>query len=343
MRLTEPDSERETWMRAAYITAYGDNSVVTHGEIPDPVPGANEALINVRAAGVNPVEIAMRQGLFHAAFPFKFPQVMGYDISGQVVSASAGAAFKAGDEVYARLPNPRPGAYAERAVVPVGLLAHKPQSASFEEAASLPTVALTTWQAFKERAKLKTGERVLIQAGAGGVGVFAIQLAKQMGAHVVATGGPGSQDFMRKLGADRTIDYTRERFEDAGPFDVVYDGVCGPLVERGIDALAKGGRYVGLVRVADAQAYQEIGFPPPIAEKAAAGVQPFVERAQQRGGEFHGPLTRPDGAQLAEIAREFDRMPFRAVVSKTFGLDGLASAYDELAGGHTRGKLVVVP
>jgi NADPH:quinone reductase-like Zn-dependent oxidoreductase len=297
----------------------------------------------VRAAGVNPVEIAMRQGLFHAAFPFKFPQVMGYDISGLVVAAPAGSAFKKGDEVYARLPNPRPGAYAERATVPANLLAHKPRSLSFEEAASLPTVALTTWQAFKERARLKSGERVLIQAGAGGVGVFAIQLAKQMGAYVVATGGSSNQDFMAKLGADRTIDYARESFEDAGPFDVIYDGVCGPLIERGIDALRKGGRYVGIVRVADAQAYREIGFPPPVAEQAAAAIKPFIERARARGAEFHGPLTRPDGAQLAEIAGVVETAGIQAVVSKTYGFNKLAAAYEALSGGHTRGKLVLVP
>ena len=330
-------------MRAAFITGYGDNSVVGCGEVADPVPGDGEALIEVRAAGINPVEIAMRQGLFHAAFPFTFPQVMGYDVSGVVISAPASSAFKAGDEVYARLSNRRPGAYAERAVVPVNLLAHKPQSLSFEEAASLPTVALTAWQAFTERAKLKSGERILIQAGAGGVGVFAIQLAKHIGAFVVATGGPDSQDFMAKLGADRTVDYTRESFEDAGPFDVVYDGVCGPLTERGIDALRAGGRYLGLVRVADALAYGEIGFPAPIAEQAAAGIKPFIERAQARGAEFHGPLTRPDGAQLGEIARIIDAEAIRVVVSKTYGLDGLAEAYDALAGGHTRGKLVIVP
>ncbi|MDB5583648.1 MAG: NADP-dependent oxidoreductase [Bradyrhizobium sp.] len=330
-------------MRAAFITAYGDNSVVSHGDVPDPVPGEGEALIEVRAAGVNPVEIAMRQGLFHAAFPFTFPQVMGFDVAGVVISAPAGSTFKAGDEVYSRLPNRRPGAYAERAVVPVDLLALKPATLSFEEAAGLPTIALTVWQAFFERAKLKSGERVLIQAGAGGVGVFAIQLAKHLGATVVATGGPDSQAFMAELGADQTVDYSTQTFEDAGPFDVVLDGVCGPLVERGIDSLKQGGRYVGLVRVADAQAYGEIGFPPPVAEGAAAAIVPFVQRAQARGAEFHGPLTRPDGAQLGEIAKLIDAQSFRAVVSKTYGFDGLASAYDALLGGHTRGKLVIVP
>ncbi|CAD6550754.1 Zinc-type alcohol dehydrogenase-like protein [Paraburkholderia hiiakae] len=330
-------------MRAAFITGYGDNTVLRSGELPDPTPGADEALIEVRAAGINPVEIAMRQGLFHAAFPFSFPQVMGYDIAGIVLSAPASSAFRSGDAVWARLPNSRPGAYAELAVVPVDLLARKPQSLSFEEAASLPTVALTTWQAFTERAHVSPGERVLIQAGAGGVGLFAIQLAKHMGCHVAATGGPSTQEFMAQFGADRTIDYTREAFEDAGPFDVVYDGVCGPLIERGIDSLRDDGRYVGLVRVADSQAYCEIGFPPPVAAKAAAGVLPFIERARARNAEFHGPLTRPDGADLEEIARIVDSGAIRATVSQTYSLDQLASAYDALAGGHTRGKLVILP
>lgn len=330
-------------MRAAFLTGYGDNSVVAYGEVADPSASADEALIEVRAAGVNPVEVVMRHGLYQAAVPFSFPQVVGYDLAGIVSSAPAGSVFKAGDEVYARLPTRSPGAYAERAVVPISLLAHKPQSLSFEEAASLPTVALTTWQAFLERAHVKSGERVLIQAGSGGIGAFAIQLAKHLGAFVVATGGPDKQDFMVKLGADRTIDYTREIFEGAGPFDVVYDGVCGPLVERGIDSLREGGRYVGLVRVADARAYREAGLPPAVAEQAAAGVRPFVDRASARDAEFHGVITRPDGAQLADIARVVDTGAIRASVSETYGLDQLASAYDALAGGHTRGKLVIVP
>ena len=330
-------------MRAAFITGYGDNSVVEHGEVADPTPAADEALVEVRAAGINPVEIAMRDGHFKASVAFSFPQVMGYDIAGVIISAPEGSAFKAGDEIYARLPSRQLGAYAERAVVPLNLLALKPQSLSFEQAASLPTVALTTWQAFTERAHLKSGERVLIQAGAGGIGTFAIQLAKHMGAVVVATGGPSSQDFMAELGADLTIDYTRETFEDAGPFDVVYDGVCGPLIERGIDVLRTGGRYIGLVLVADARSYREIGLPAEIAEQAAAGVRPYVERANARKASFHGILTRPDGALLTQIARVIDSGAIRATVSHSYRLNELASAYEVLASGHTRGKLVIVP
>jgi NADPH:quinone reductase-like Zn-dependent oxidoreductase len=266
----------------------------------------------------------MRQGLFHAAFPFTFPQVMGYDVSGVVLSAPADSSWKVGDEVYARLPNRTPGAYAERVAVPQDLLARKPAKVSHEEAASLPTVALP------------------IQAGAGWVGSFAIQLAKHMGAVVTATGGPGNEAWMKDLGAHRIVGYTCEKFEDAGPYYVVYDGICGPLIERGIDRLRRGGRYVGLVRTADKQSYREMGFPEPIATQAAAAVQPYIDRARARAGEFHGPLTRPDGAQLAAIVEIIDSGAIRPTVTGTYGLDALAEAYTSLASGRTRGKLVLV-
>lgn len=146
---------------------------------------------------------------------------------------------------------------------------------------------------------------------------------------------------MAELGADRTIDYATEKFEDAGPFDVVYDGVSRPLVERGIDSLKPGGRYVGLVYMADSQAYRQIGFPDAMAAGAAAGVQPFIDQAKAKGGEYHGPLTRPDGTQLTEIGAIIDSGAIKATVSQVYGLADLAAAYDALATGRTRGKLVI--
>ena len=328
-------------MQASFITGYGGDEVMAFGELPDPLPGEGQALIEVRAAGVNPVELAMRAGRFQKVFPYRFPQVLGLDISGVVLQAPRDSGFRPGDEVYARMPNDAQGAYAERAVLPASLLAMKPARMSHVEAASLPTIALTTWQSFFERARLKEGERLLIQAGAGGVGTFAIQLAKHVGAHVTATAGSSNQDFLRSLGADRVVDYTRERFEDAGPYDVVYDGVSGDLVERGILSLAPGGRYVGLVQVADVEAYMSIGLPEPIAKAAAAAALKFGELARAQGGEFHGPLTRPDGAQLGEIARLVDQGVLKAVVDKVFPLDQLAAAYAAVATGRTRGKVVI--
>src|SRR5471032_1491960 len=174
----------------------------------------------------------------------------------------------------AQVPGHKSGAYAGQIAVPVNILAHKPKRLSHVEAASLPTVALTTWQAFFERAHLKRDDRILIQAGAGGIGSFAIQLAKHVGAHVTATAGASNQSFIKELGVDRAIDYTESRFEDFGPYDVAYDGVCGDLVERSIQSLVPGGRYVGLVRVSDERAYMSIGLPPHVAKAAAASNAP---------------------------------------------------------------------
>lgn len=328
-------------MQAAFLTGYGGSEVSAFGELPEPEVREGEALVEVRAAGVNPVELAIRAGKYSQVLPYTFPQVPGFDISGVVVKAWPGSGFAPGDEVYARLTSRAPGAYAERVAVPVQLLARKPARLSHIEAASLPTVALTTWQAFFERAHLKGGERVLIQAGAGGIGTFAIQLAKHLGAHVTATAGPDNQAFLKTLGVDRAVDYSRERFEDFGPYDVVYDGVCGELIERSIQSLAPGGRYVGLVGLADARSFMELGMPEPMARVAAAGVAGFESLAASRNVEFHGPVTRPDGGQLEEIAKLVEAGVLKAVVSQVFPLDRLDDAYAAVATGRTRGKVVV--
>lgn len=328
-------------MRAAFLVGYGADQNIELGDVPEPSRKANFVLIDVKAAGVNPVEVEMRAGNLRAVLPYSFPQVPGFDVSGVVREAPADSRFKPGDEVYARLPNHAPGAYAERAVVPEALLTKKPVTLSHVDAASLPTIALTTWQSFFERARLKRGERILIHAGAGGVGTFAIQLAKHIGAHVTATASSSNLDLLHHLGADRAVDYTHERFEHFGPYDVIYDCVGGDLIERSILGLAPGGRYVGLVYTADALAYASLGLPEALAKKAAAGVAKYVELAKSRGTEFHGPLTRPDGAQLAEIAALVDAGRLKPFVSRVFALDELDAAYSAIATGHTRGKLVV--
>ena len=319
-------------MKAAFLTQYGGNEKIQWGELPDPVPGPGSVLVEVHAAGCNPVELAMRNGEFKRALKLTFPQVLGFDVSGVIGQVGPGVrGWKPGDAVFARLPNRLMGAYAELALVPADLLAPKPGTLSHLEAASLPTVALTTWQALVERARLQAGESILIQAGAGGVGSFAIQLAKHLGARVAATAGPANQAFLRELGADLPMDYTRQRFEDGGPFDVVYDGVGGDLINRSIDALRPGGRYVGLVRTADARAYREFGIPSPLAWLAA----------RSRGAQFHGVLTRPDGSLLAEIGALVESGAIRPIVGKVYPLNQLAAAFQDLAQGHARGKLVM--
>ena len=329
-------------MKAAYLTQYGSSQGIEFGELPDPVVKPGCVIVDVHAASLNPVEIAFLAGEFKRAVKFKFPKVMGFDLSGVIRHVGAGVqGWKPGDEVFARLPNRMMGAYAELALVPAPLLAAKPRKVTHVEAASLPTVALTTWQALVERARLQPGESLLIQAGAGGVGSFAIQLAKHLGARVAATAGPGNQAFLRELGADASIDYTQQRFEDGGPFDVVYDGVGGDLITRSIDALRPGGRYVGLVRTADARAYREFGLPAPLAWFAARRVAPFQKRARARGVQFHGILTRPDGPLLAKIGALVESGVIQPVVGKVYPLSELPEAYQEMGKGHARGKMVL--
>lgn len=328
-------------MKAAFLSGYGSNEVVSYGDMPEPQLRSGEVLIAVKAASVNPVEIPMRDGRYSQFLPYTFPKIPGFDLSGVVIEAYEGSKFQVGDEVFGRLATNGPGAYAEKVAVSEQFLALKPMNISHVEAASLPTVALTTWQAFFERAKLKRDDRILIHAGSGGIGTFAIQLAKYIGAHVTATAGPKNQDFLKQLGVDQVLDYTKDNFEEYGPFDVVYDSVCGSLVERSINNIVPGGKYVGLVMVTDVRSYISQGIPELIAKVAASGIVRFELLANSRQVEFHGPLTRPDGEQLSNISELIASGVIRPVVSKIFPLSQLSAAYEAIASGHTRGKISI--
>ena len=164
---------------------------------------------------------------------------------------------------------------------------------------------------------------------------------RHIGAKVTATASAANQDFLRSLGVDTAVDYVAQRFEDSGPFDVVYDGVCGDLIVPSIKSIRPGGRYVGLRRVSDERAWLEFGEPADVAAKIAQHNLPFRTLATERGVEFHGPLTRSDGGQLAEIAALVDAGAIKPIVTQVFTLSDLPSAYDILARGRTRGKLVI--
>lgn len=329
-------------MKAAYITGYGGSEVIKYGDLPDPKPQAKHVIVNVRAAGVNPVEIAMRSGELAKFGKYKFPHIMGLDIAGVVAAIGPGAeGFKVGDEVYGVLPGRKQGGYAEKVAIPARNLALKPRSLSFVEAASLPTVALTVWQAFHERAALSRGQSIFIQPGAGGVGTFAIQLARHIGAVVHASAGAGNQDFLKELGVQHPFDYSKSRFTDFAPFDVILDGLGEPGIEDCINALKPGGHYLGLVRVADAMALKAIGVPGPLAWLASRKNKPYVQLARTRKAHFHGILTRPDGKQLAEVSKLVDSGVIKPFVSRTFPLQKLAQAFDEIEAGHVRGKVVI--
>jgi NADPH:quinone reductase-like Zn-dependent oxidoreductase len=306
-------------MLAVRISEFGGPDVLRYEAAPRPAPGPGELLVQVHAAAVNPVDTGVRaghaQGIAHARFPY----IPGYDLSGVVVEVGEGVTrFSLGDEVFAMLHLRRGGAYAEYAIVKDAEAAVKPAGVSHAEAASLPLVALTAWQALFDTADLQAGETVLIHAGAGGVGSIAVQLAKWRGATVIATASERNHEFLRSLGADGVIDYRTHRFEDvARDVDVVLDPIGGDTQVRSLGTLREGGRLVGLMGLTTAA------------------------RSPDRGIRATAILVDPDSAQLRRIAELVQAGRVRPIVSHLLPLDQAPDAHRQSETGRTRGKIVL--
>src|SRR6266403_4715927 len=306
-------------MKAIRIHNYGGPEVLHYEGAPRPQPQAGEVLVRVHAAGVNPIDWKVREGHMKDFWPHKFPLILGWDVSGTVEEIGSGVSrFKIGDEVYS-VPDPtRNGGYADYIVVRESELALKPNSLHHIRAAAVPLAALTAWQSLFDTAQLRPDQRVLIHAGSGGVGNFAVQLAKWKGAYVFATASTKNQDLLHKLGVDEPIDYTQQEFEDvARDIDLVLDLIGGETQERSWSVLKKGGALLSLVQ-------------PPSAEKAKAlGIRAaFV-------------AVHPNGAQLAEIAAVIDSGNLKPVVSRILPLSEVRRAHKLSQDGHTRGKMVL--
>jgi len=288
-------------------------------DVPRPVPGEGEMLVRVRAAGVNPVDAGVRSGRAAGMVGAKLPYVPGFDVSGVVAELGPGVqGFRVGEPVFAMLDLRRGGGYAEYTIVKVDEAAPKPRHASFEEAAAVPLVALTAWQALFDTAHLEKGQTVLIHSGSGGVGSMAIQLAKWRGARVVATASSANQAFMRELGADVTVDYATQRFEDvAHDVDVVLDPIGGDTQVRSLGVLKKGGILVALL-----------------------GLTPEAQ-APPDGVRARAILVHADGAKLARIGHLIDAEKLRPIVSHVYSLEEAATAHRQIETRHTRGKIVL--
>jgi NADPH:quinone reductase-like Zn-dependent oxidoreductase len=314
-----PQAEaRGPTMQAVRISEFGGPDVLRVEEAVRPTPGPGELLVRVHAAAVNPVDTGVRAGQAQGIANARLPYIPGYDLSGTVAEVGEGVTrFSRGDEVFAMLHLRRGGAYAEYAIVKDAEAAGKPARASHAEAASLPLVALTAWQALFDTADLQAGETVLIHAGAGGVGSIAVQLAKWRGATVIATASEGNHEFLRSLGADMVIDYRTQRFEElARDVDVVLDPIGGETQVRSLGTLRDGGRLVGLM-----------GLTPPA-------------RSAERGIRATAILVDPDSAQLRRIAELVDAGHVRPIVSHLLPLDQAPDAHRQSETGRTRGKIV---
>lgn len=304
-------------MRAIRYHSVGGPEVLKYEDAPRPTPGEGELLVRVRAAGVNPVDAKVRSGGFGPGG--QFPAIPGYDLAGVVEETGPGATrFKKGDEVFAYLNLRRAGAYAQYALVKEDEVAAKPKKTNFEEAAAVPLAALTAWQGLVEIAKLESGQTVLIHGGSGGVGSFAIQIAKARGAKVIATASTRNQGALKELGADQAIDYTTTKFEDvAKEVDVVLDTVAGETLARSYGVVKKGGIIVSILA------------PPDKEELSKRGI---------RGEVF---LVRPSSGMLAEIGKLIDAGKIKPVVSEVLPLAEAVKAHQQIETGHTRGKIVL--
>lgn len=307
-------------MKAVRIHSYGEPEVMVLEDVPRPVAGAGEALIRVRAAGVNPIDYKVRDGTVPIWRDLGLPATLGFDVSGDIVALGDGVDDRAvGEAVYAMVGFPGIGAtYAEYVTAPADHFAPKPTSVDHDMAAGIPLVALTAWQALFDVAGLEAGQSVLVHAAAGGVGHIAIQLAKWKGATVHGTASPRNADFLRGLGLDNIIDYTTSRFEDVvSGVDVVFDTMGGEVRERSWGVLADGGILVTITgRLAP----------------DAAG--PGGERVSSHS-------VRPDADQLARIAALIDDGTVTPVLDTVYPLAEAARAHDQVAGHHVRGKIVL--
>jgi len=328
-------------MRAFVLKKYKEP--LQEVDVPEPVVGEHDVLVQVKASSMNQLDEKIRQGEFKQVLPYRLPLILGNDLAGVVVSVGAKVrSFNPGDEVFARPHQDRIGTFAERIAVAEACLAIKPASISMEEAGSLPLVALTAWQALVERGKVGPGQKVLIHAGAGGVGSIAIQLAKYLGATVATTVSAGNVDFVRELGADVVIDYRAEDFaEILHGYDLVLDSLGGENLERSLKVLKPGGKAIGISGPPDPGFAQELGANV-VMKGAVALISAGIRRKARRlGVTYEFLFMRANGSQLREIAALIDAGEIRPVVGRVVPFDQTPDVLSTLEKGGVRGKTVV--
>ena len=330
-------------MRALVFERYGGPDQVVFADIPQPVLQPDEILVEVHASGLNPVDNMTRAGKMKPILRPRLPATLGSDVAGVVLEVGPRVTrFKPGDAIFASIFGLRTGALAEFAVVPENVAAHKPSRLDFVQAASIPMVGLTSWQALKERAHLKPGQKVFIPAGAGGIGTFAIQLAKYLGAHVATTTSAGNVALVRSLGADEVIDYQKQQFDDVlRDYDAVLGTLRDDSLERSLQILKPKGIAVSLVGPPDAAFGRSKGMNPLMVFVLRLLSFRMNRRARKRGVAYSFLFMHPDGGQLAEIGALLEAGNIRPVIDKVYPFDQAKDALAYLEKGRAKGKVVV--
>lgn len=306
-------------MKAVRVHEYGGPEVLRYEDAPRPEPAAGEVLVRVHAAGVNPVDWKVRAGYTKGFLDYKLPMIPGWDLSGVVETVGPGVTgWKPGDAVYSRPDISRDGAYAEYIAVKAAELAPKPKTLDHTKAAAIPLASLTAWQALFDAGGLQAGQTVLIHAAAGGVGTFAVQLARWKGARVIGTASEKNHAFLRELGADQLIDYNKTRFEDVvRDVDVVLDAMAGETRDRSWQVIRKGGILVTILG------------------------QPSAQDAAQHGVRAAGVFVQPNRAELEQIGALADSGKLKPIIEAVLPLKDARRAHEMNQTLHTRGKIVL--
>lgn len=330
-------------MKAFVADRYGKKRALRLADMPVPALRDDEVLIEVHAAGVNQLDFKLRDGEFKLILPYRLPLILGHDVAGVVVKAGPQARkFKLGDEVYARVDDLRIGSFAEYVPVTESSLALKPRGLTMEEAASIPLVGLTAWQALVERARLKRGQKVFIQAGSGGVGTFAIQLAKHLGASIATTTSAANATLVKHLGADVVVDYKTQDFGAVlRDYDVVLNSQDGKALDKSLRVLKRGGTLISVSGPPDPEFGAQIGAPRFVRwvmRILSAGVR---RKARGRSLGYAFLFMKANGAQLQEIARLIEGGAIRPVLDKVFPFESTNEALDYVESGHAKGKVVI--
>lgn len=330
-------------MKAVTFKRYGKSPDIGLAQVSRPTIKPNELLVEVHAAGLNPIDNMIPTGIFKAVLTFQLPAILGSDLAGVVVEiGSAVTRFKVGDAIFASLFDLGTGSLADYAAVPESAAALKPANLDFVQAASLPMVGLTAWQALKERANLQPGQKVFIPAGSGGIGTFAIQLAKHLGATVATTTSTANVEWVRSLGADEVIDYKKQEFEQVlRGYDVVLGTTKGDAIEKSVGILRPGGKIISLVGPLDkafARARRLNGL---LGFVFGLMSRKIIRLSKKHGVSYAFLFVRPDGGQLNEIGGLVDAGIIRPVIDRVFAMEQAEEALKYLAQGRAKGKVVV--
>jgi NADPH:quinone reductase-like Zn-dependent oxidoreductase len=330
-------------MKAFVVDRYGRKNGIRAVDMSVPEPREDDLLIEIHAAGVNPLDSKIRDGEFKLILPYRLPLILGNDLAGVVVRVGSRVRrFKPGDEVYARPHKDRIGTFTEFIAVKEDGVALKPKALTMEEAASIPLVGLTAWQALIEKGQLKKGQKVLIHAGSGGVGTFAIQLAKHVGATVATTTSARNIELVKRLGADIVIDYRKDDFSAIlKDYDVVLDTQGGNALEKSLRVLKPGGKLIGIAGPPDPDFAKEMG-----ASWFLKTVMRFLSYRIRKAAKRHDVsysfvFMRADGGQLSQIATLIDAGAIRPVIDRVFSFESTKEALAYVETGRAKGKVVI--